>query len=488
MASVNLNMDALSATCQFLTDVSDLLSFSLTCSSLRPVATQRLISISPIRLTKGALIHKLHSFLFADAPARTPYVRTVQIVWGSEAHHQQTPDGEVCLLMHILSSCPNLDSMRVYLSKSAHLSPSPGNRCIIEAIGTLRNLRELTMHGWPWDAHALLCAIRTPLRVLRIQSDDHICLSVTCWYPTKLKYFLLHLMPTLEQLELSAFTVDPSLSRSGIPLEPLSTLPQYPSVRSLTIGYFIGRLLLDRLQHIFPSLDGALSIQNYHTTYTDTHAALNSARRNNEDSTWRKLDRLVCTPEVFYRIVVSLCCPIRLVMLRQVCIDTLRFVIEGLRANPVPRLQLELELLGRGFYVLHRGLFRPELAGTLTHLTLVFKYTKQPVCALAEAGPDPHPLAQLQWHHVYVRPSELSSPPSTPSSTTCMYVCPENTLLTLCRPPPPHFYTECDTRRTRAPARAHAPPACRLDLHLPDPSLPPRPLKPLRPHRARDHV
>ena len=99
MASVNLNMDALSVTCQFLTDVSDLLSFSLTCSSLRPVATQRLISISPIRLTKGALIHKFHSFLCADAPARAPYVRAVEIAWGSKPPHEPTLDDEVSLLI-----------------------------------------------------------------------------------------------------------------------------------------------------------------------------------------------------------------------------------------------------------------------------------------------------------------------------------------------------------------------------------------------------
>ncbi|KAM5531992.1 hypothetical protein V8D89_014326 [Ganoderma adspersum] len=410
MALATLNADVLCAACQFLTDISDVLSFSLTCSSLRPVATQRLLSISSIRLTNGASIHKFHSFLFADAPARAPYVRTVQIAWGSEAQHQPTSDDEVSLLIYILSSCPNLESIRICVSKSVYSFGPPvfshrpaGDPRIVEAIGTLQNLHELSMDGWSEETPALLCAIRAPLRVLRLQCGDHRWESVPWWDPARLESILLHLAPTLEELEIGD-AIAP----------PLSAIKQFPSVRSLTIGCIVGRPLLDRLQHSFPELQGTLCIRNFSMedlsgdTYADTRAAKKAARRNNrrlEDPApapaWTKLDRLVCHPDVFSKLAAALRCPVGLVMLRRVSTETRHFVTIALCAHPVRRLQLELELLG-GLGVLDPGLFPPELAGTLTHLTLVFKYANK-VRSRSERGADPHPLAHLQWHDVFNR-------------------------------------------------------------------------------------
>ena len=50
MVVPELNEDVLTVVCDFLTDVSDVLAVSLTCSPFRPIAILRLLSIHHIYL------------------------------------------------------------------------------------------------------------------------------------------------------------------------------------------------------------------------------------------------------------------------------------------------------------------------------------------------------------------------------------------------------------------------------------------------------
>ena len=74
------------------------------------------------------------------------------------------------------------------------------------------------------------------------------------------------LAQTLEKLELDTFTVHEELIRArGIIVAPsvsVFTMTQYPSVRSLSMERLHRRPLLDRLQHLFLTLDDDLSFDS----------------------------------------------------------------------------------------------------------------------------------------------------------------------------------------------------------------------------------
>ena len=190
-----------------------------------------------------------------------------------------------------------------------------------------------------------------------------------------------HLAPTLERIGFHELVVDPEkvqellYDKNPPPSPPISSWAPYPAVRSLSVNYFMGRPLLEPLQHLFPALDGTLAVGQ--TDFDDSEeafAAIRAANRRAQDEkgSWTKLGRVVCSAMAFY--VLGLSCRIRLAVLdagdgyyppeRQQ-----RFIVVALGENPVPRLTLSLVLDG-GLGVLN-GLFSPELGDTLTHLTLV---------------------------------------------------------------------------------------------------------------------
>ncbi|PIL33359.1 hypothetical protein GSI_04810 [Ganoderma sinense ZZ0214-1] len=138
---------------------------------------------------------------------------------------------------------------------------------------------------------------------------------------------------------------------------------------------------------LLPALDGTLSIGLLDAsvpedTYSVVRALNQVAQEGGQGSgsgsrsrpVWKKLDRLVCDPRIFY--ILGLHSPIRLVKLDYCSPLTLarRCVEPTLRENPVPRLKISFALT-EGRDVLD-GLFSPELARALTHLTLVLEFAK----------------------------------------------------------------------------------------------------------------
>ena len=226
MARARLNLDVLRAVCEFLLDSSDVLSFALVCSSLRPIATRRLLQMSPIRLINSDRVARFHSFLFADAPSRLgPLVRELSI------NAEQSNDSY--LLVRILASCQRLTDISIYVI----YSPFPP---IVDAIASLQSLRSISIYC-NFACPALLREVRAPLLILSIYFPPGI--RTRAWSPSTLQELLPRLPSTLEELHFMESFVGQDLHAAGaVSPAPISirdyTVPQ----RALTFrGLFRGK-------------------------------------------------------------------------------------------------------------------------------------------------------------------------------------------------------------------------------------------------------
>ncbi|PIL31094.1 hypothetical protein GSI_05790 [Ganoderma sinense ZZ0214-1] len=73
-APARLNFDILRLVCDRLTDVSDVLSFALTSSTLTKPAFQRRLRMSPVNLSNRRFVDSFYDFIFADEAARAPCI------------------------------------------------------------------------------------------------------------------------------------------------------------------------------------------------------------------------------------------------------------------------------------------------------------------------------------------------------------------------------------------------------------------------------
>ncbi|KAM5544339.1 hypothetical protein V8D89_001999 [Ganoderma adspersum] len=376
MAAPELNEDVLNIVCDFLTDVQDLLAFSLTCSSFRPPAIRRLLSVHPVHITGGQSIRRFHAFIFAGAAARAPLLRTLDI--DMRPFHRLIPPqpGDASLLIDILTSCQHLE--RISLRRIPfwrHLADDPG---VIDAIASIQSLRSLSIQSAAAHALTLVRKVRAPLRTLGLWCfyRDGLRDDFT-WRPAAFQDSLSHLAPTLEELGFHELIVDPAKTQElqdprGPPPAPVASMPQYPAVRSLS--------------HLFPALDGTLAVGQIHFDHEAACSAVRAANQRAQAQAddpdapspspsrpWTKLDRVVCGAVPFY--VLALRCPVRLAVLDARDNDhtpefVRRCVAVALRDNPVPRLALSVAL-DEGLGVLELdGMFGPELGAALTHLVL----------------------------------------------------------------------------------------------------------------------
>ncbi|KAM5533400.1 hypothetical protein V8D89_012950 [Ganoderma adspersum] len=391
-----LNMDVMATVCAFLTNVSDILSFGLTCSSLRHIANKRLLDSRTIDLTESNAVRKFHSFLFADADARTPHIHALKLNLSLRRPPRTPHQSDDCsILFDIITSCPRLDHIIVFFGD--WYSDTQHSR-LIDTIAAIPSLRSLSVYASITEGLALLHDARAPLRMVSVHCSNP---PGNYWYPAALENTLdlPRLAPTLEKLELAHFVVD----RAGIQAlcnvetPPVFDMMQYPVVRSLSIDWFMREPRLDHLQHLFPALDGALSLGKLDASipkesYDQICSTNQVAQRSTPSRAWNKLDRVrVCDAPMLY--VLGLTCPIRLVILDYPSSYTnFHCAREALRENPVPRLKLS-STFGLQVRIIDE-LLSPELARTLTHLTVCFVYSN---------GDGPWPpeeaeaFAQLQW-------------------------------------------------------------------------------------------
>ncbi|KAI1789262.1 hypothetical protein LXA43DRAFT_1083961 [Ganoderma leucocontextum] len=409
MAAARLNVDVLAIVSEFLTDASDVLAFGLICSSLRPVAIRRLLSMRPISLTDHASLCKFHTFLFVDAPVRAPHIRALHIKNQNPKRlpkvANQAP-GFSSLLIDIITLCPQLEYVSLFLDEEDDCTDDAP---IIDAIAALKSLRSLSVRGSATSSLDLLHKVRSPLRMLTIDLT----------FPAALKEFLPRFAPTLQELKLASFRVqgDKIWAVLNLPAPPQScSIPQYPSVRSLSVGCFTGNPLLHPLEYLFPALDGTLSLGQLDTrvpAYDYDHLRAANQRAQDQCSpslahAWKKLDRLVCgDAEMLY--VLGLRCPIRLLMLDQCAAHSICYAADALRENPVPRLKLTLRYR-RGVFD-DPALFSSQLAGTLTHLTLCVAYDNDFRSYRSGICGDADDFAHLLWDDLLARISRTSRCP-----------------------------------------------------------------------------
>ena len=88
-----LNFDVLRLICDHLTKVSDVLSFALTCSTLRKCAFQRRLRMSPVALSSSDSVERFHRFIFADPTSRAPHLYGLSI---SPEFYSAEPEDPSC--------------------------------------------------------------------------------------------------------------------------------------------------------------------------------------------------------------------------------------------------------------------------------------------------------------------------------------------------------------------------------------------------------
>ncbi|PIL30074.1 hypothetical protein GSI_07783 [Ganoderma sinense ZZ0214-1] len=342
-----------------------------------------------IYLRSGPSVRRFHSFLRADARTRSPYVRAIHIDLRQPEEPQALAD-DLPLFLDILNTCKRIEHITLaFREVSRHVAEDVDPR-IVQAITDTPCLRSFSIRSrhlnGSTDTLALLLHLSAPLSSLGILSQNEVH---SFWYPAALERFLPRVARTLENLKIATFTVDPLVIQAGTHASSLLTasLTKYSAVRSLSVGSLEGQPLLEDLQHLFPALDSTLSLGTLDArckkgTYDHIRAVNQRAQEPNGDGSparpWTRLDRVVCSGRMLY--VLGLRCPIRLAMLDFNDISEYRdagyvyvHAAVALRENPVPRLKLTL-----GHDVASGALdemLSPELALTLTHLTLCLLYS-----------------------------------------------------------------------------------------------------------------
>lgn len=134
----SLDFSILDAICAFLVEYPDILSLSLTCSALRPVAIRHLLRHQPIVLRQAASIGKFYDFIFADPLARLPHTIAIVICISysdPEADSVRIADCFLALLHHASSSIRSL--VIVWTAYDQSVPACIRDLRIIDAVGEL---------------------------------------------------------------------------------------------------------------------------------------------------------------------------------------------------------------------------------------------------------------------------------------------------------------------------------------------------------------
>ena len=398
MAAPPLNPDVLAIVCEFLRDVSDVLSMALTCSSVHAISVAQILRMRAVYLKSGPPIRRFHSFL-ANAPARARHVRAIDI----DLREPQRGSDDCSVLLDILASCTRLEHLTLAFG-SASLKVIADPR-FLQAIAAIPSLRSLSLRSMSVDVLSIFPHIGTSIRRLKI-ACTHV--DASSRFPIVLEQSLPRVVAqSLETFSLDKFAVDlhgDIQTPASLLMPSIFNTRPYPGVRSFSVKSLKGRPLLDHLQHLFPALDGTLilgflDIQVHEETYSYIRTA---NQRSQEDhglesssGTWKKLDRLICGASMLY--VLGLRCPIRLIVMEYNVVDEdVRYIADALQENPVPRLHLSVS---HNFGAFDR-LFPPNLAQTLTHLTLCLIYSNDYGFKTSEDQ-------RLRWDGVLVSYSSL---------------------------------------------------------------------------------
>ncbi|KAM5535249.1 hypothetical protein V8D89_011055 [Ganoderma adspersum] len=350
----SLNFDVLRLVCNCLTDVTDVLSFSLTCSTLREGALQRRLRISPIVLRPfGGSVERFHSFIFEDVGGRAAHIYGLKLPdFDYKYGMEDKLDGISGRLVDLLEAATHLEYLYLPTIDFPHV--------VFAAVETLTTLRHLSVgiHSETDSLFKLLTTMRSPLGYLRVAANDRFNLPASF-----LHHQMAYFASTLETLDLDDLTID---------MSPLSVTSQFTALRTLKAS-LIRPMHMDQLEvllRLFPNLDDSL-VLNRDLTPIDTYPAVRE--RNKEAQkvyTWPRLDRLACYSDVAF--MLALQCPIRRMDIPYVSLPNgAQCLIETLRLNAPRQLCFGLSLFD-GLHGLD-GLFPLEAADNLTHLAVLVR-------------------------------------------------------------------------------------------------------------------
>ena len=396
----SLNPDILSNTCAFLTEYPDLLSVSLTCSTLRPIAVRTLLRDHPVVLKQDSAIFKFHDYVFADAPGRLPYIIALEVDVPHDSATIAIPLGWTALnaLLAILRDALSLRSLTLW--SSIHKRPLAyiGDPDVSALVSVLPCLRELTVSGVGNEVD-FTTIIRSPLLKLTILgivpkvSDNR----SRRWSPGSLSATLSHVAASLESL-----TIDSSRALFDGPPRSLPQPSPFSAMRSLSLSGLRDVPNLSVLLDMFPNLNDTLHLSSHRgfglPRVEDVHDNTTAIRRRNgeaqEQRSWKHLKRVICDLGMFF--ILNLKCPISRVVIHSCTPGTTRkrCLAECLRENSPARLNLQIPLSPDSKYF-NGAIIPPEAASTLTHLVLC-------VCYKDDAHYRMTPVSSMKWDIFFV--------------------------------------------------------------------------------------
>ena len=352
-----LNFDVLRQVCNYLINVSDVLSFAVTCSSLTEDAFRRRLSMSPINLSNDESIKIFHTFIFSNELARAPYIYGLKLPGPYDFGVQ-------------IRDHPFIDDRLVALLRAAVriqylYFPTSTSDSVFASVVEVTTLRELhaICNSFQSNFPVNLTALRSPIRSLFMGGVKPITGNISA---SQLHRDLCHFAPTLEALELDHFELD---------LIPSSITTQFTAVRSLKVNDFVFDFnALAVLLRLFPNLDTTLDLGLFAANLAeeDYPTLRERCKEAQTAHAWPGLDRLSCDAVMAF--VLALRCPVRrmdiqMTHLKYFDIDENRYLVDALHHNCPTHLHLSLSFT-YGLSVLD-GLLPFEVAHRLTHLVIV---------------------------------------------------------------------------------------------------------------------
>ncbi|KAI1784586.1 hypothetical protein LXA43DRAFT_208458 [Ganoderma leucocontextum] len=362
-----LNFDILREICGLLTDVPAVLSFSLSCSTLHPVAVERRLSMRAITLTSAKSVRDLHNYIFVDEKWRGQHVRAISIPGYGEL--PRSSEELVDRLIAVFESTPRVHALS-YCMPTRPQSPFRHRR-FLAAVAKMASLQELDVDapfGLAVDLlvsnwfHALKTFRYSIMKFVEYKGSFSF-LCITPW-----------MRSTLEEIELS--------------LEFLALAAKervlFLAVRSVTLTKVWDFLPLDLLLSVFPNLDRTLIVkEEVFLVGADWHDHLVTVRAENREyaqkmRTWKALDRVVAGPDMLHSLGFP--CPIRHLTLSMLWNDDHECRASAGNAHAVLREHAPTHLalvnvrLPHGFSNLEDLLSPEEAVPRLTHLVLDAAY------------------------------------------------------------------------------------------------------------------
>ncbi|KAM5535308.1 hypothetical protein V8D89_010993 [Ganoderma adspersum] len=293
-----LNFDVLREICGFLIAVQDVLSFSLTCSTIRIIAIERRLSMRPITISGAQSLRDLHNFVLVNKERRGPHIRAIDVPMNIS--REDLSKDLVDQFLAVLASATRLRSLTLYVPGQPW-SLFTGHPDILPAVAQLTSLRELNVAASIEEVAVLLEYTRSSLNAFRYQPtyESHASSeSLTIKMAPQLS-------SALQEIEVpSDFVV--VASRSHV---------SFPAVRAVTLtdaedcdGVF--RWQMDALVRLFPSLDRTLIIDSDDFGGLSASRTANREAQKTQASSWAALDRVAsANPKLLY--ALALACPVR---------------------------------------------------------------------------------------------------------------------------------------------------------------------------------